>query len=97
MLKWGEKVQILLDAGFPIVYNEHMKNMNNPPIENFDSSFSPNEKAEMFHNEPDCGACEDTGTIDEQIYCDCPMGDALAEHHAYTEEFHPCFEDECFS
>jgi len=45
-------------------------------LEYYDASYSPNERAEMSHNEPDCGACEDTGTIDNQVYCDCSSGNA---------------------
>ena len=39
-----------------------------------DSSYSPNEACEAS-NIPNCGACYDEGMIDEQVYCDCPMGD----------------------
>ena len=43
-------------------------------INYYDSSFSPNEKAEMT-NTPNCGACVDEGMIDGQVYCDCSQGD----------------------
>ena len=45
-------------------------------IEYYDTSYSPNESAEMSHNEPECGACYDGGYIDdnETVYCDCPSG-----------------------
>ena len=43
-------------------------------INYYDSSFSPNEQAEMS-NTPNCGACYDDGMIDGQVYCDCPQGD----------------------
>ena len=57
-------------------------------INYYDSSYSPNERAEMSHGEPDCGACYDGGDIDddETVFCDCSAGerenDLMAEIEA---------------
>jgi len=66
-------IEILLDMERGSGYNGGI--MEN--IKDYDSSYSPNERAEMSQNEPDCGACYDGGYIDEDetVYCDCEMGD----------------------
>ena len=51
----------------------------------FDSSYSPNEACEQNDNYMDCGACNDMGMIDEQVYCDCRHGKALVMHD-YEDE-----------
>ena len=57
-------------------------------INYYDSSYSPNERAEMSHGEPECGACADGGYIDEDetVFCDCVAGieenDLMAEIEA---------------
>ena len=35
----------------------------------------------IMKNTHKCGACEDSGFIDEQetVYCDCPSGDLMAD------------------
>ena len=53
----------------------------------FDSSYSPNEASEQNDNYMDCGACYDTGMIDEQVYCDCRHGKARVIHE-YEDSFH---------
>ena len=53
----------------------------------FDSSYSPNEASEQNDNYMDCGACYDTGMIDEQVYCDCRHGNARVIHE-YEDSFH---------
>ena len=56
-------------------------------LEYYDSSYSPNESAEMSHNEPDCGACYDGGYIDdaESVYCDCSAGSHMCDLDAEIE------------
>mgnify|MGYP003677449911 FL=1 len=54
-------------------------------INYYDSSYSPNEACEQNDNYMDCGACNDMGMIDEQVYCDCRHGKALAIHD-YEDE-----------
>lgn len=46
----------------------------------FDSSYSPNEACEQNDNYMDCGACYDTGSIGDDVYCDCIHGNARIGH-----------------
>ena len=51
-----------------------------PDPSHFDPSYSPNERAEMAHNEPNCSHCLDSGYLQDDngqaLYCECPEGDA---------------------
>ena len=49
-------------------------------ISNYDSSYSPNEACEQNDNYMDCGACYDTGSIGDDVYCDCIHGKARIGH-----------------
>ncbi len=51
----------------------------------FDSSYSPNEACEASNN-PNCGACYDDGMIvDQDVYCDCVMGDKRMNQDSKSE------------
>ena len=54
-------------------------------INYYDSSYSPNEACEQNNDYMDCGACNDMGMIDGQVYCDCIHGNARVNHD-YEDE-----------
>ena len=64
----------------PQGYNTYMKS-----IENYDSSYSPNEQNESEYIEFTCGACEDEGYIEFCCYCDCAAGEQRRDE-TYREE-----------
>ena len=47
----------------------------------FDPSYSPNERAEMAHNEPNCSHCADSGYLQDDngqaLFCECPEGNPV--------------------
>ena len=60
----------------------------------FDSSYSPNEACEQNNDYMDCGACCDTGMIDEQVYCDCMHATARMHHDEEDALIEPMPNDE---
>ena len=60
----------------------------------FDSSYSPNEVCEQNDNYMDCGACYDTGSIGDDVYCDCMHGKARIGHDMEDALIEPMPDDE---
>jgi len=61
-----------------------------PDPSHFDPSYSPNERAEMAHNEPNCSHCLDSGYLQDdngqELHCECPEGDVMTRLDALDEE-----------
>jgi len=75
-IKYWKKVEILLDAKRPRLYNIGI--MENTSY--YDSSYSPNEACEAC-DVPACSNCADTGVIEKgydvrsTVFCECDAGD----------------------
>jgi len=63
-------------------------------INYYDSSYSPNEACEQNNDYMDCGACYDTGSIGDDVYCDCIHGNARIGHDMEDEMSSPPIENE---